>query len=190
MRLRRAISRTIRRMAASSTTFQFALLELPTELLVSIIEQIDSIDTLRRLAICSRQLQGLTEPLIYHRLLLRNGRKTEHIVRSLRARPDRAIAIRNLVIACETGVPQSFGPSGIAGVLNRAMRLETLYFESPECNSANFEPHAPWTYMFDRIIRPFQDATASPGGSLPAPRPLQCLKERELPFNMFHNGHC
>ncbi|KJX96274.1 hypothetical protein TI39_contig684g00006 [Zymoseptoria brevis] len=184
MRLRRAILRTIRRrMAAVSTTFQFALLELPTELLVSIIEQIDSIDALRRLAICSRQLQGLTEPLIYHRLLLRNGRRTEQIVRSSRARPDRAIAIRTLVIACETGVPQSFGPSGIAGVLNRALRLETLYFESPECNSANFEPHAPWTYMFNRIIRPFQDATASPGGSLTAPRPLQCLKKLTIHMN-------
>jgi hypothetical protein len=165
-------------MVAINTVFEFPLLALPTELIICVLEHIDRVADLLSLARTSSRLQELAEPLLYRYVFLRDGNKAEHIVRSFVSRPKRAIAVRDLVIACKSGRPQSFGPTGIAGILSLAARLSTLSFESPENSTNDYERPEPWTYMFDSIMLPFEDAARSPAGAL-ASGPLTCLKERQ-----------
>ncbi|KAJ4349448.1 uncharacterized protein N0V89_008063 [Didymosphaeria variabile] len=77
---------------------QTGLLALVDELLLSIIDQIDSRDTLCRLAASCRRFQGLTEPYIWRTLLVTNGDRARSIAAALDIREARSSYIQDLSI--------------------------------------------------------------------------------------------
>lgn len=77
---------------------QTGLLALVDELLLSIIDQIDSRDALCSLAACSRRLQGLTEPYIWRSLLVTSGNRARRIAAALDIRESRSSYIQELSI--------------------------------------------------------------------------------------------
>ena len=164
------ISKTVGRLAAMSTIMQFRLLDLPTELIAHIIEAVDKIETLRKLASTCRRIQHIAEPVLYRRMLIQTGAKASHILRSFRARPERASALHILDIPCDSYYMQDVGV--VVEVVTAAKALRELMIESPSCNEAEFESEDTWRPMTDRIFRPFEDAV----GELEVPpRPLQKL---------------
>ena len=87
------LARTMEKLSAMNTTFRFALMELPNELIAHIIEFIDSRDTLRRLSCTCRRVQQLTEPMLYRTILIRSGHRAERVLDALRSRLERALAV-------------------------------------------------------------------------------------------------
>ncbi|KAF2439320.1 hypothetical protein P171DRAFT_448170 [Karstenula rhodostoma CBS 690.94] len=77
---------------------QTGLLALVDELLLSVIDQIDSRDALCSLAACCRRFQGLTEPYIWRSLLVTNGDRARSIAAALDVRETRSSYIQELSI--------------------------------------------------------------------------------------------
>lgn len=77
---------------------QTGLLALVDELLLSIIDQLDSREALCSLAACCRRLQGLTEPYIWRSLLVTNGDRARSIATALDHRETRSSYIQELSI--------------------------------------------------------------------------------------------
>lgn len=154
---------------------EFHLLNLPNELIVLVLAQIDSPATLRSVACTSRRINALAEPLLYRSMVLRDRPGTERAVEAFGSRPDRAEALQILDVACRPRL----GPemSALEKVLVRAPNVRDLMFESPECSSGNFEPHDEWEELTDHLFIPLRMAT-SLGGLEPSQRPLQKLTKR------------
>jgi hypothetical protein len=77
---------------------QTGLLALVDELLLSIIDQIDSHDALCNLAASCRRFQGLTEPYVWRSLLVTSGDRAKSIAAALDTRETRSSYIQELSI--------------------------------------------------------------------------------------------
>ncbi|KAK4613749.1 hypothetical protein CLAFUW4_08715 [Fulvia fulva] len=180
MTLRLLITKAIGKMAAMNTPFQFRLMDLPNELIAHIIDQIDSIKAVRRLSRTCRRIQHLAEPLLYRRIQLRTGCDVDQIITAVSSRPERAAAIRFLDIPCDDTYPQNH--AAVGALLKGASGLRELMFESPECNSTDFEDEEEWQAMTDELFEPFEWAVASISPTVHT-RPLQKLKKFTLHMN-------
>ena len=77
---------------------QSGLLALVDELLLSIIDQIDSRDALCNLASTCRRFQGLTEPYIWRSLLVTHGDRAKSIAAALDLREARSDYVQELAV--------------------------------------------------------------------------------------------
>lgn len=177
IRLKFMILKAAEKMAARhSLPFRFALLDLPNELIVTILEHIDSRISLRHMSRTCRRMQKLTEPVLYRSALIRTGSETDKLVTALQARPARAAALHRLDIPCHQRYVQSF--EGIAHLMEQASNLKELMIESPSCNSSDFEDEEAWEDMVRELFRPFQIAVDAATAITPS-KPLQKLHTRE-----------
>jgi hypothetical protein len=85
-------------MAEQPTLHRFSLFSLVDELLLNILEHVDSRASLQNLACTCSRLQALVEPFIYRSLLILSGEHATQIVKCIRSREDRAWGIRTLQI--------------------------------------------------------------------------------------------
>lgn len=177
MRLKFRIMQAVDKFSARNTQFQFPLLDLPNELIAHIIEEVENIRTLRRLARTCRRVQHLAEPVLYRSILVRTGPETNDIRLAIDSRPERAGGIHSLDIPCHARYHQDF--TAIAELLHRAHNLKELMFESPQCNTSDFEDTETWRQMAGRLFQPFQSAVALENERDLSRRPLQKLKRRE-----------
>ncbi|KAF2160571.1 hypothetical protein M409DRAFT_70325 [Zasmidium cellare ATCC 36951] len=181
MRLKFRIMQAVDKFTARNTQFQFPLLDLPNELIAHIIEQVDNIRTLRRLARTCRRVQHLAEPALYRSILVRTGPETNDIRLALDSRPERAAGIHYLEIPCHARYRQDF--EAIADLLDRARNLKELIFESPQCNTSEFEDAETWREMATQLFEPFQNAVALEKEVDLARKPLQKLRRLTLHCN-------
>lgn len=157
---------------------QFPLLLLPDELIALVIEHVDDVKSLRSLTRTCHRLQDIAEGKLYRTLLLRSGTSTRGLKRSLRSRPERAKAIRKLECPLKSTESQKY--ELLEQIFTAATGAREIMFESPACNTADFEDFDEWEYMAHHLFRPFQEAAIMIGKDVRA-KPLQQLQEGECP---------
>jgi hypothetical protein len=111
------------------------LLALADELLIAMVEHLESKHDLYNLALVCSTLQALAEPALYRSILVREGTKAHRLSDAILRRPIRATFIRSLQIrylyASKEGI----------GILNHGLRkmcnLQELTIEAPCCNDTH-----------------------------------------------------
>jgi len=113
-----------------------SLLDLAEELVLNILEQIDSQLALCNLARTCSRLQELTEPYIYSTVLIRTGSNAESLLESLLARPKRLSSILDLAIRYRHDSEQ--GIEVLCPVISKLRKLRRLHVEAPCCNDGHW----------------------------------------------------
>ena len=167
------------------------LLDLPDELLVSIVEQLDGDrHTLCTLSLVNKRFQALSEALLYSSIFYRHGFLAERILEAVKTRLDRGAAIRSLESRMHpAGSPEAH--ASIAGILRRAPRLQEAIIESPYCNHERWrkaEARTRWGSALEKIFQPFVEGSAIAAQVLsiehqPSQKPLQSLSRLTLHLN-------
>ncbi|KAF8862510.1 hypothetical protein BDZ45DRAFT_189292 [Acephala macrosclerotiorum] len=118
-----------------SKAIQSRLLTLADELLLKVVEQIESKDDLAALSLTCSRLQAFAEPFLYGSILVRKGKHAIRLCYALQRRPARASSIRKLRI------PYLHKHREGIEMLNQALRtmcsLQDLNIESPCCNDTH-----------------------------------------------------
>ena len=113
---------------------QSRLLALVDELLIGIVDFVESKYDLHSLALVCSRLQGLTEPALYRSILIRKGTTALRVFSAIMSRPARASFIRQLQLR------YMYAHRGGIQVLNEGLRkmcnLQELTIEAPCCNDA------------------------------------------------------
>ncbi|KAL5424887.1 hypothetical protein PMIN07_012227 [Paraphaeosphaeria minitans] len=133
----RPIFRQLRLPAMTAEVPQTGLLALVDELLLSIIDQLDSRDALCSLSACCRHLQALTEPYIWRSLLVTNGDRARSIAAALDVREARSSHIQELSIRypdCERD-----GIQDLNHFIVLMEKLRHLTIESPCPNNSEWK---------------------------------------------------
>lgn len=117
-----------------SKATQSHLLTLADELLLKVVEQIESKNDLAALSLTCSRVQAFAEPFLYKSILVRQGEHARRLCYALDKRPARASSIRKL------RVPYLHEHKEGIETLNQALRtmssLQELNIESPCCNDA------------------------------------------------------
>lgn len=176
--LRSAVTSRLSPALSATTRFEFDLLELPEELICLVIEHVDQLKSLERLSRTCHQLQRLAEPKLYRHRTLRSGYDGEELLYALDMQTARESYIHRLAYLMNSEFDQSF--EIMQDLLARSTHLKDFSFESPECNTSDFEDEDDWMEMTNHLFRPFQDATALQDPSLQLnTKPLQMLSKRK-----------
>lgn len=154
----------------------FPLLELPAELVASIIEQVQDIKTLHSLATVSRQIQPLAEIELYRHAFMRKGSEVANLASSLKARPDRTKALQCIDARFQWRFQQ--GIIGLATVLGACRALREVTIESPCCNNNRWRGAPWWNSMMQTLLRPFYEASSMAQEGTLCEKPLQNLTKR------------
>jgi hypothetical protein len=170
MRLKFLLSKAVGKISARNTKMEFALLELPNELVAHVIEFVHDSATLRGLACTCARLQQLTEPVLWRELLIRESPKLKGILKAMRTRRERTSALQRLNVPCDSYFQDM---RSLAELLEMVQNLRELMIESPSCNAIEFEDLDEWQPMMEQLFSPFQQIS---GNSDLSPRPLQQLK--------------
>lgn len=158
----------------------FPLLELPAELIASIIEQVQNIKTLHSLATVSRQIQPLAETELYRHAFMRKGSEVAKLVSSLEARPDRTKALQSIDARFQWRFQQ--GITGLATVLRGCRALREVTIESPCCNNNRWRGAPWWSSMMQTLLRPLYEASILAQEGNVCEKPLQNLTKRMCIF--------
>jgi hypothetical protein len=125
-------SPTTNNMASIIKLPRSCLLALVDELLLEIVDFVESKDDLCKLArVCSR-LQGLTEPALYRSVLIHKGSTALRILSAILSRPVRVSFIRQLQVRYMYA--HRHGISVLNEILMRMRNLQELTIEAPCCN--------------------------------------------------------
>lgn len=174
MRLKFAVIKVMEKLSARGVKTAFPLLDLPNELIVYIIELIDHVPTLRRLACTSHRIQHLTEPVLWRELLLTTAPNVRRILAAYHTTPSRAKMLQVLNVPCDPYFGRDV--SVLADLMEKAENVKMLTIQSPSCGEVSFETEAEWGPMTDHLFLPFQRAVAGP---ISVSNPLQKLTKRE-----------
>lgn len=181
MRLIPRLSRAIDRFNARNTLKQIDLSGLPDEVLLLIVEHIEDVNTLLRLARTCRRLQSMAESKIYRSVLIRSGPTAQRVARSVDKRPARAVAMEVLEVACKKGLPQNL--IIVPEILRAAVQLREYYFASPQCNTLDertWETFEGWKSLWLHVFGPLREAINTASSATLRPSSLQHLQKRRL----------
>ena len=153
-----------------STPMQFRLLDLPNELIIRVVELVNTLATLSHLACTCRRIQELVEPVLYRELLVKNPTHANVLQASFKGRPQRALAVQ--AVAIPTNPTLLWHREMVGTLLSKVLGVKDLMIESPLVNSPVFEPEDTWNLMTDHLFQPFKAALIK---SKPSTRPLQKL---------------
>jgi hypothetical protein len=117
-----------RRLSPPQLDGHYPLLSLADELLLNILEQIDSKKDLCSLACTCFRLQGLVEPFIWRSLLILSGGHATQIASSVQKREERTLAIRSLQIRYPQHAAQ--GIENLNPEMKKMLQLRELTVES------------------------------------------------------------
>ena len=156
---------------------QSGLLSLVDELLLAIIDQIDSKETLRNLASTCARFQGLTEPYIWRSLLVTKGSYAGRVAAALDSLESRPSYVHDLSICYPD--EEREGIEELNHFIGQMEKLRHLKIESPCPNNSEWSRK---TY-FDGSTRidylALLEAAVYPFAGVQPP--LQMLQSRELP---------
>ncbi|KAF2787372.1 hypothetical protein K505DRAFT_213728, partial [Melanomma pulvis-pyrius CBS 109.77] len=122
------------------------LLSLADELLLCIIDQVDSREALCSLAATCSRFQNLVEPYCWRSLLVRKGGHASRIALSLNNRVERIAFIQELAICYNNAYEH--GIENLGGFMPHMDKLRHLTIESPCPNNSEWRRGAPfdsWT---------------------------------------------
>lgn len=105
------------------------LLRLVDELLLNVLDFVDSLEDLRNLAATCTRLQGLAEPYIWRSLVVHNGRHARNIATALDKRDERVDFIQELSIQYKDTNKE--GVEDLNHWLTLMSKLRHLTLESP-----------------------------------------------------------
>ena len=120
------------------------LLSLPDELILAVIEQIDSVVALASLAATNSRLQELVEPYSLRSRFVRTGVQARKLAGILQSRPKRMLHVQDLSIRYvwenEEGIEE------LDGIMRKLTNLRHLTIESPCLNNDPWrnDPLLPW----------------------------------------------
>lgn len=160
-----------------STTMQFRLLDLPNELIIRVVELVESVATLSHMACTCRRIQELVEPVLYRELLVKDATHASVLQGSFKGRQQRALAVQILEVPANPTLV--WHREMVGALLREVLGVKELMIESPLVNSFNFEPEEWWTLMMNHLFQPF---TAALIRSKPSTRPLQKLTSCKYKF--------
>jgi hypothetical protein len=153
------------------------LLDLPDELLVSILANLD-VDSLLEVMVVCKHLGDLADPFLYHNIEILTGEQGAGFSHSLATRPGRAKWIRSFLVSTKLG--EAEGLSRLPPIIAHMTNLENLRLETPDCNKEEPAERVPWLNLQNRYERVFE------GGSILFPdramRYLPNLKSCTLHF--------
>jgi hypothetical protein len=109
---------------------------LADELLLNIIDFVDSHEALCSLAATSRRLQGLTEPYIWRSLLVLMGAHAQHVSTALDGQDARIDAVQELSIRYKNEYRE--GIESLNYYLGQMSKLRHLTLESPCPNNSDW----------------------------------------------------
>ena len=151
------------------------LLDLPDELIIAILGELDDLPALRAIACCSHQFQALAEPHIYRDIFFRSGDAAVRLANSLRARKERCRAVRKLDIRCKYRRSTNKLPE-IAKILRMVTHIQDLTLESPYCNNNRWMRSKGWDALMKRLLNPLVHSAGMLASA--EPKPLQSLTTR------------
>lgn len=154
------------------------LQDIPNELLLTIVDQIDDRATLCSLAGTCSKFQLVSEPHIYKSLLILDGSKVKAVLaKSFVTRPARLSAIQDLAVryrfTAEEGIEE------LEPFLYRMAQLRHLLIEAPCCNDTPWTYNEPWKSHGRIDFGKLFEASLSTNSSI-TPRPLAHLESRKL----------
>ena len=153
------------------------LLDLPNELLTSIIEHIEDGSALHSLALTCSFLHHLTEPFFYRWIFLRTGRQAIGLSEAFKYCPERAEAIQKIDLRCHWR--QERGISSLVSVIIKAKNLRELTIESPYCHHPYGDNIGEWQRAMYELLRPLYEFNTLEGSIInQLPRLTKC--ERSL----------
>jgi hypothetical protein len=160
----------------------FSLLYLADELLLNIIEHVNSRTALQTLACTCSKLQSLTEPFIWTSLLVLSGSHAFQIAKSLRSRESRASGIRSLQVRYAQELAN--GIEALNPEMKKMSQLRELHVESSCPNNAG-ELGLNWGEGRIKIAEFFEFAMQRMPGQNPRVQvPLQtCMPPCRFPFH-------
>ncbi|KAF2683016.1 hypothetical protein K458DRAFT_340897 [Lentithecium fluviatile CBS 122367] len=132
----RAVFRMDRQAETHQQPAQSGLLSLVDELLLAILDQIDSKEALCNLAATCSRLQGLAEPYIWRSLLVTQGSHARHIAAALDGRDNRPSHIHELSIRYPDD--QREGIEELNHFIGLMGKLRHLTIESPCPNNSEW----------------------------------------------------
>ena len=159
---------------------QFDLLKLPVELVIHVVEFVNSRKALSRLACSSKQMQEIAEPLLYRYILLKGPSGLKALETAIERRQKRALAVQALEVPSH--VSMELNMAKLERLLMELKGLRDMVFESPFVNAINFESDTVWTSMTNMLFRPFYQAVIN---ETPSPRPLQKLTNRMYQYCVY-----
>jgi hypothetical protein len=121
-------------MAEQSSLQRFSLLSLVDELLLSILEHVDSKASLQNLACTCSRFRALAEPFIYRSLLILSGEHASQIAKCIQVREDRAWGVRSLQVRYPQAV--AAGIEALNLPMKKMLQLRELTVESSCPNNA------------------------------------------------------
>jgi len=141
----------------------FNLLELPDELVVSVVEELrgDRV-TLGKLARSSRRMQSLAEPLLYESIFLRTGRAVDSISYALFRRKQRGRALHRLEVRCHHRLLDRSRLDALWELVDMCTGVKDLIFESPYCNQQRWRRAEDWNIDMEILFSKFSPASHNP----------------------------
>jgi hypothetical protein len=115
---------------------EWSLSTLVDELLLCIIDQIDSHETLCNLAATCSRFQGLVEPYCWRSLLVRKGRHASRIALGLNNRVERIGFVQDLAVRYNDSHEE--GIENLGGFMENMSKLKNLTIESPCPNNGEY----------------------------------------------------
>lgn len=112
------------------------LLRLVDELLLNVLDQVDSLDDFRNLAATCTRLQGLAEPYIWRSLLVLSGTHARNVATALDKRDERVDFIQELSIRYSDAHKE--GIEDLNHWLTLMSKLRHLTLESPCPNNTEW----------------------------------------------------
>jgi hypothetical protein len=133
------------------------LLDLPDELLASILGNLD-FDSLLEVVLVCKHLGDLADPFLYHNIEILTGEQGAGLSYSLLERPSRAKRIRSFLVSTKLG--ETDGLAQLPPLISRMSNLQELRLETPDCNKEEPADRVPWLNLQNRYERVFE------GGSI------------------------
>ena len=133
------------------------LLNLPEEVLDSIIANVTADEDLAEVVLVCRRLNALADPYRYNYINVVRSRQAQWLVHSLQNRPSRAKFLKSLLVSTAFG--DDAGLQKLPPQLFMLNNLEALSLETPDCNQKPSAEREPWISLQERYERLFEQSS-------------------------------
>jgi hypothetical protein len=133
------------------------LLQLPEEILSSILAQVDDLDDLERLARTCIRLNHIAEAYLYRSIVISYGFQAVILSKAIAKKPQRASWVRNLLVS--TKYDDGDGVDEIVPALRLMHNLQGLSLETPDCNRKLPKDRVFWVQLQERYERIFEHSS-------------------------------
>lgn len=141
----------------------FQLMDLPDEILVSIISLLD-FDSLFHATHVNKHFHALAEPFLYESVTVLHGDKALDLSDALSINRSRAEWVRSLLISTKFG--QEHALFKLPQFIRSMRNVQDLRLETPDCNTRRPEDRVFWIQLQDRYEQIFEQSSLA----VPEPR--------------------